>query len=135
FFWENILEEADLVDSINLQQEYSTLVNLISEDINGIAFFGYGYYVNNQEKLQAVHVDFGDGPVEPSLDTIAEDGAYGPFTRPVFTYLNVSKAKENPQVLDYALYVVNNVNEFAGETGFAPLPDEEIEEYKTILEN
>src|SRR5699024_1069255 len=63
FFWENILEEADLVDSINLQQEYSTLVNLISEDVNGIAFFGFGYYANNQEKLKAVNVDFGEGPV------------------------------------------------------------------------
>src|SRR5699024_198229 len=74
FFWENILEEADLKESTNLQQEYSTLVNLISEDKNGIAFFGFGYYVNNTDQLKAVNVDFGDGPVEPSLDTIAEDG-------------------------------------------------------------
>lgn len=123
FFWENILEEADLVDTINLQQEYSTLVNLISEDVNGIAFFGFGYYVNNQDSLQAVSVDFGSGPVEPSLDTIAEDGDYAPFTRPVFTYLNIDMAKEKPQVLDYALFVANNINEYAGETGFAPLPD------------
>src|SRR5699024_4744255 len=28
FFWENILEKEDLVDTTNLQQEYSTLVNL-----------------------------------------------------------------------------------------------------------
>lgn len=135
FFWENILEEADLVDTTNLQQEYSTLVNLISEDVNGIAFFGYGYYVNNQDTLQAIYVDFGDGPVEPTLDTIAEDGDYAPFTRPVFTYLNVNSAKENPQVLDFANYMVNNLNDFAGETGFAPLPDEEIAEYMTVLEN
>src|SRR5699024_8354180 len=79
FFWENILEEEDLVSSVNLQQDYSTLVNLIAEDVNGIAFFGYGYYVNNQDKLQAVHVDFGDGGVEPTLDTIAEDGDYAAF--------------------------------------------------------
>ena len=71
FFWENILEEEDLVSSVNLQQDYSTLVNLIADDINGIAFFGYGYYVNNQDKLQAVHVDFGDGNIEPTLDKIA----------------------------------------------------------------
>ena len=135
FFWENILKKTDLVDTINLQQEYSTLVNLISEDVNGIAFFGFGYYVNNQDKLQAVHVDFGDGPVEPSLDTIAEDGPYAPFTRPVFTYLNVNHAKEKPQVLDYALYVINHMNEFAGETGFAPIPDAETEEYITFLED
>lgn len=134
FFWENILEKEDLISTTNLQQEYSTLVNLISEDINGIAFFGYGYYESNQDSLQAVSVDFGEGPVKPSLDTIAEDGDYAPFTRPVFTYVNVQHAKEKPQVLDYALFVVNNINEFASETGFAPLPEEEIAEYVEFLE-
>lgn len=134
FFWENILEEADLKSTTNLQQEYSTLVNLISEDINGIAFFGYGYYESNQDALQAVSIDFGEGPVEPSLDTIAEDGDYAPFTRPVFTYLNVQLAKEKQQVLDFALFVANHINEFASETGFAPLPEEEVSEYVKFLE-
>lgn len=134
FFWENILGKTDLVDSINLQQEYSTLVKLISEDVNGIAFFGFGYYVNNTDKLKAVHVDFGKGYVEPSLETIAEDGDYAPFTRPVFTYLNINNAKERSQVLDYAQFVVENMNKFAGETGFAPLPDAEIESYKQFLQ-
>ncbi|MBP3949621.1 PstS family phosphate ABC transporter substrate-binding protein [Bacillus suaedae] len=134
FFYEKILEKEDLVDSVNLQQEYSNLVNLVAEDVNGIAFFGFGYYVNNQDKLKAVNVDFGEGPVEPSLETIGEDAAYAPFTRPVFTYLNVNSAKERPEVLDYALYVVNNVNEFAGETGFAPLPEEELQSYVEFLE-
>ncbi|HLR23852.1 MAG TPA: PstS family phosphate ABC transporter substrate-binding protein [Pseudogracilibacillus sp.] len=134
FFWENILEEEDLVSSVNLQQDYSTLVNLIAEDVNGIAFFGYGYYVNNQDKLQAVHVDFGDGGVEPTLDTIAEDGDYAPFTRPVFTYLNVDQAKEKPEVLDFSIYALNNINTFAGETGFAPIPEEEVEENLEFLE-
>jgi len=133
FFFENVLEEQDLDPDTNLQQEYSTLVNLISEDVNGIAFFGFGYYVNNQEQLQAVKVDFGNGPVEPSLNTIAEDGEYADFTRPVFTYLNVNNAKEKPQVLDFAEYVLNNINEFAGETGFAPIPEEEIAENLEFL--
>jgi len=134
FFWENILEKEDLVNTTNLQQEYSTLVNLISEDVNGIAFFGYGYYANNQDTLKAVNVDFGEGPVEPSLDTIAEDGDYAPFTRPVFTYLNVQHAKDKPQVLDYAQFVINNMIEFAGETGFAPISNEEISEYEQFLD-
>ncbi|MGM8212393.1 PstS family phosphate ABC transporter substrate-binding protein [Virgibacillus sp. W0430] len=134
FFYESVLDEKDLVDGVNLQQEYPTLVKLVSEDVNGIAFFGFGYYVNNQDSLQAVHVDFGNGPVEPSLDTIAEDGEYADFTRPVFTYLNVNNAKEKDQVLDYALYVMNNVNTFAGEVGFAPIPDEEAQQLITDLE-
>ena len=125
FFYESILDKQDLVSNVNLQQDYSTLVNLVSEDKNGIAFFGFGYYVNNQDKLDAVNVDFGNGAVEPSLDTIAEDGDYADFTRPVFTYLNVDNAKEKPQVLDYAIYMMNNINTFAGETGFAPIPEAE----------
>lgn len=131
FFYENILEEQDLRDDIDLQQEYSTLVTLVSEDVNSIGFFGFGYYVNNQDSLQAVSIDFGNGPVEPSLDTIAEDGDYADFTRPVFTYLNVNNAQEKAQVLDYAIYIMENTNEFAGETGFAPIPDEEA---NTLIE-
>ncbi|CQR46855.1 Phosphate-binding protein PstS precursor [Paraliobacillus sp. PM-2] len=134
FFYESIMEEKDLVSDIELQQEYSTLVTLISQDPNAIGFFGFGYYVNNQDSLQAVKVDFGEGPVEPSLDTIDENGAYADFTRPVFTYLNVNHAKEKPQVLDYALFVMNNVNTFAGETGFAPIPEEEVQAYLDFLE-
>ena len=126
FFYEKILDKQDLVSDVNLQQDYSTLVNLVAEDKNGIAFFGFGYYVNNQDKLGAVDVDFGNGPVEPSLETIAEDGDYAGFTRPVFTYLNVDNAKNKPQVLDYAIYAMNNVNTFAGETGFAPIPEAEV---------
>lgn len=133
FFYEKVLDKQDLVSDVNLQQDYSTLVNLVAEDKNGIAFFGYGYFVNNEDKLQAVSVDFGNGSVEPDLDTIAEDGAYADFTRPVFTYLNVNKAKENPQVLDYAIYVMNTSNKFAGETGFAPIPEEQLKENLDFL--
>ncbi|MFC3041162.1 PstS family phosphate ABC transporter substrate-binding protein [Virgibacillus xinjiangensis] len=127
FFYENILEEQDIDPNANLQQEYSTLVNLVAEDKNAIGFFGFGYYDSNQDKLEAVDVDFGEGPVEPSLETIAEDGPYANFTRPVFTYLNPDMAKKKAQVYDYAVYVMNHVNEFAGETGFAPIPEEEVQ--------
>jgi len=89
--------------------------------------------VNNTDKLQAVKVDFGEGAVEPTLDTIAEDGAYADFTRPVFTYLNVNLAKEKPQVLDFATYILENMNDFAGDTGFAPIPDEEVAENLEVL--
>lgn len=135
FFWEKILEEQDLDADTNLQQEYSILVDLVSKDKNAIAFFGYGYYESNKDKLQAVHVDFGTGPVEPSLNTIgeSEEFAYNPFTRPVFTYLNVNMAKEKPQVLDYAIYTMENAQAIAAETGFAPLTDEEVQASLEVL--
>ncbi len=134
FFYETILEEQDLVNGIDLQQDYSTLVTLVSEDKNAIGFFGFGYYQSNQDTINAVSIDFGEGAVEPSLDTIAEDGPYADYTRPVFTYLNVNHAQEKPQVLDYAKYVLENANNIAGETGFAPIPDEEVQSQLEALE-
>ncbi|MDF2521502.1 MAG: pstS [Clostridia bacterium] len=103
---------------------------------NAIDFFGFGYYVSNKDKIDAVKVDFGNGPVEPSLETIGEDLAYAGFTRPVFTYLNVNHAKENPQVLDFAKYVVSadGSKRLAGQNGFAPLPDSVYAEYQKQLD-
>ncbi|MEH7379945.1 PstS family phosphate ABC transporter substrate-binding protein [Bacillus sp. JJ1533] len=134
FFWENILDEQDLRADANLQQEYSTLVDLVSKDENAIGFFGYGYAVNNKDKVKIVKIDFGNGPVEPNTDTISEDGDYAPFTRPVFTYLNVNMAKEKPQVLDYAIYTMKNAADVAAETGFAPLPEDELQKAVEELE-
>ena len=136
FFYEKILDEQDMVASANLQQEYSTLVDLVSKDVNAIAFFGYGYYASNTDKLQAVNVDFGNGPVAPSLDTIGLDLDYAGFTRPVFTYLNVKYAMEKPQVLDFAEYVVSSEGaaRLAGANGFAPLPDDVYAGYQAQLE-
>lgn len=136
FFHEVILGKKDMVKTANLQQEYSTLVDLVSKDKNAIAFFGFGYYVTNKDKLTAVKVDFGNGPVEPTLETIGEGLAYGGFTRPVFTYLNAVYAKEKPQVLDFAKYVVSpeGAQRLAGDNGFAPLPAAQYAEYLKQLE-
>lgn len=127
FFVDEIIEKQDLVSNINLQQEYPVLVDLVSKDKNAIGFFGYGYYANNTDKITAVAVDFGNGPVQPSLETIAEDGPYAPFTRPVFTNLSIDAAKEKPQVKAFAEYVFREAaGKFSGETGFAPLPQDEL---------
>jgi len=136
FFYETILDEADMVASANLQQDYSTLVDLVANDVNAISFFGFGYYVSNTDTLQAVKVDFGNGPVEPKLETIGLDLDYAGFTRPVFTYLNVKYALEKPQVLDFAKYVVSldGAKRLAGENGFAPLPDDMYEAYQVQLD-
>jgi len=136
FFYETLLDEQDMVATANLQQEYSTLVDLVSNDVNAISFFGFGYYVSNTDKLTAVSVDFGNGPVKPAVETIGEELDYAGFTRPVFTYLNLQYAKEKPQVLDFAKYVVSpdGAKRLAGENGFAPMPDSVYEEYQAQLD-
>lgn len=136
FFYDVILEEQPMVTTANLQQEYSTLVDLVANDKNAIGFFGFGYYVGNKDKITAVKVDFGNGPVEPSLETIGEELPYAGFTRPVFTYLNARSAQEKPQVLDFAKYLVSKEGalRLAGDNGFAPLPESQYAEYTKQLE-
>jgi phosphate transport system substrate-binding protein len=136
FFYEGLLKKENLVSTVNLQQEYSTLVDLVSKDKNAIAFFGFGYYESNKDKLNAVKVDFGSGAVEPKLETIGEALPYAGFTRLVYTYLDLDKAKANPQVLDYAKFVVSadGAAKLAGENGFAPLPDSVYSGYAATLD-
>ncbi|WP_440895943.1 PstS family phosphate ABC transporter substrate-binding protein [Amphibacillus sp. Q70] len=134
FFYESILEGVDLKADVNLQQDYSTLVALVSEDKNAVGFFGFGYYVNNQDQITAVKINFGQGPVEPSFATIAEQGEYAKFTRPIFTYLNLNRAKAKPEVLDFSIFLMENVNDFSEMRGFAPLPSEEIEAEVELLQ-
>ncbi len=137
FFAEVILDKEPMVTTANLQQEYSTLVDLVSKDKNAIAFFGFGYYVNNTDKLTAVKIDFGNGPVAPELATIGEDLDYAGFTRLVYTYLNADYAKEKPAVLDFAKYIVSpeGAARLAGENGFAPLPESVYAEYASQLDS
>ncbi len=134
FFHETLLKKADLVKTIDLQQEYSTLVDLVANDVNAIAFFGYGYYAGNTDKLTAVKVDFGAGGVEPSLETIGEELGYAGFTRAVYTYLNLRKAESDPAVLDFAKYIVSDQGalRFAGANGFAPLPAADYAAYQAM---
>ncbi len=136
FFYDVILEKQDLVSTINLQQEYSTLVDLVAKDKNAVAFFGYGYYASNTDKLKAIKVNFGKGAVEPSLETIGADLDYAGFTRLVYTYLDLDNAKASPQILDYAKYIVSEegARKLAGENGFAPISMEKHAEYYKILE-
>jgi phosphate transport system substrate-binding protein len=55
----------------------------------------------------------------------------------VYTYLNLDYAKEKPEVLDYAKYVVSSegASRLASENGFAPLPESVYANYQEILNN
>jgi phosphate transport system substrate-binding protein len=56
-------------------EDDNVLVQGVASDKNGLGFFGFAYYVENQKKLKAVAVEAGKGPVIPSEKTV-EDGTY-----------------------------------------------------------
>jgi phosphate transport system substrate-binding protein len=112
-------------------EDDNVLVQGISGDEDSLGFFGYAYYVANQDKLKLIPVDGGNGPVLPSPASIA-DGTYSPLSRPVFIYLSKSGAQK-PQVRSFVEFYLESAPTLVPEVGYITLPLESYEESKTAL--
>lgn len=110
--------------------------NIIAQGVQGTpyswGFFGFAYYTNNQEGLQVIEYDAGDGCVAPSIET-AQDDSYG-LTRPLFIYVKNSAVQEKPQVADFAQFYLDNVNSIIESVGYIAAPDDVIAESQETLE-
>ena len=103
----------------------------VSRDVNGLGYFGYAYYIENQDKLKAVPIvnDRGQA-VEPSMEAVLK-GAYTPLARPIFIYVS-SKSLAKPEVKEFVEYYLTNAATLAKEVKYVPLPDSA---YKTALQH
>ncbi|MDN3438079.1 PstS family phosphate ABC transporter substrate-binding protein [Planococcus sp. APC 3900] len=129
YFNEVILEDEDLVSSATLSEDDNTLVQGIQADPNAIGFFGYAYYVANQDTLKVVSID----GVEPNNDTI-ESGEYSPLSRPLFTYANNAALTENEAAYDFMKYTLENAGAMAEAVGYVALPQEDYDKGLADLE-
>lgn len=91
-----------------------------------IGYFGYAYYQQNADELQAVSVDGGDGPVSPGDDSV-NAGTY-PLARPLFMYTAPSVIADKPQVAQFIAYYLENVNALIGAVGYFPAPTESLQQ-------
>lgn len=129
YFNEVILEDEDIVSTATLSEDDNTLVQGIQADPNAIGFFGYAYFVANQDTLKVVAID----GVEPNDETIAS-GEYSPLSRPLFTYVKNSAMSENEAAYDFMQYTVENAGDMAEAVGYVALPEEEYEKGLADLE-
>lgn len=102
-------------------EDDNVLVTGIAGDPDGIGFFGYAYYYENQDKLNVVGIDAGKGAVKPDLKTI-ESGVYAPLSRPLFIYVS-KKAAQRPEVDAFVDYYLGTGRQLAEEVGYVPLPE------------
>ncbi len=100
-------------------EDDNVLVQGVSRDKNGLAFFGFAYYVENQKKLNAVAVDGGKGGIRPSAKTV-ENGTYQPLSRPIFIYINVKSAKR-PEVREFIDFYMKEGPALVKEVKYFPL--------------
>lgn len=105
-------------------EDDNTLVHGVANSTGGLAYFGYAYYAENQDKLRAVPVKVGGAEaVLPSLKSIA-DGSYKPLSRPVFMYVR-KKAAERPEVKAFIDFYLSEGLPLAEEVGYITLPENE----------
>ena len=99
----------------------NVLVRGIAGDRGSLGYFGYSYFVENQDILKMVAVDSGNGCVFPSDETI-NNGAYSPLSRPLFIYVS-KEAWAEQDVKDFVSYFVSyERSDLLRELGFVPFP-------------
>lgn len=113
-------------------EDDNVLVQGVSRDQGGMAYFGYAYYIENKDKLKALAIApaGGKAAVAPSEKTVM-DGSYVPLARPIFIYVNAEAAK-TPAVKEFVEFYLKNAAELVKEVKYVPLL---AEEYKHASEN
>ncbi len=117
--------DGSIRSDMSVSEDDNVLVRGVAGDKGAIGFFGCAYYFENTDKLRAVAIDGGNGPVLPAKDTI-EGGTYAPFSRPLFIYIN-TKSAERPEVDAFVNFYLENGPELAEEVGYVRLPSQIIE--------
>jgi len=112
-------------------EDDNVLVQGVSRDVNGLGYFGFAYYIENQDKLKAVPIVNEKGrAVAPSMEAV-EKGTYTPLARPIFIYVS-AKSLAKPEVREFVEYYLKNGAKLAREVKYVPLPESA---YRVALEH
>ncbi|MDO8893922.1 PstS family phosphate ABC transporter substrate-binding protein [Nitrosomonas sp.] len=108
----------------------NVLVEGVTSNKNGLGFFGFAYYIEDQTKVTAVAINNGKGGILPSVETV-ENGNYQPLSRPIFIYVN-AKAIEKSEIKEFVEFYMKNAILLVKEAKFFPLPPRA---YTTMMEH
>ena len=117
---------SDFIESEN----DNILVESVASNKFSLGFFGFAYYIENQDKIKAVAINSGDGAISPSVEAV-ENGTYQPLSRPIFIYVN-AKAASKEEVKEFIEFYLKNALLIVKEAKFIPLPPRA---YRIMLEH
>jgi phosphate transport system substrate-binding protein len=124
-------EEGVSREDYQPSEDDNVLVQGVSGESGGLGYFGFSYYEQNQDKLNLVGIDGGDGCVKPSTETI-QDGSYTPLGRPLFMYPS-TKALKRPEVKAFLDYIAENYQPIAEASQIVPMSQEQADKAKSAI--
>ena len=113
-------------------EDDNTTVTGVAGEQGGLGYFGFSYFEENQDTLNALEIDGGDGCVAPSV-AAAQDGSYQPLSRPLFIYVK-KESLARPEVEAFLRFVLENEKSIAEASQFVPLTDEQLTTAKSDLD-
>ncbi|REK20296.1 MAG: phosphate-binding protein [Actinobacteria bacterium] len=116
----DIVGEDDNLTVVGVSEDGCTEGDLST--VCAIGYFGYAFFQQNADVLQAVAVD----GVIPSAESV-DDNSY-PISRPLYMYTADAVIAEKPQVAEFIAYYLNNVNDLIDDVGYFPAPMEALQE-------
>jgi phosphate transport system substrate-binding protein len=124
-------EEGQSRTDYQPSEDDNVLVQGVSGDQGGLGYFGFSYFEQNQDKLNLVGVDSGDGCVKPSTETI-QNGDYKPLSRPLYMYPSEDALKK-PEVKAFMDFIASNQQKIAEAAKIVPMSPEQAEAAKKDL--
>jgi len=131
YFTEEVVGEAKASRTdFQASEDDNVLVQGVAGDEGSLGYFGFAYYVQNQQRLKLLGVDAGGGCVKPSDATI-EDGTYR-LARPLLIYVRLDALAE-PAVQAFLEFYLTEAPLIVPSTGYHALPAERYEESLAAL--
>ncbi|ANV85230.1 phosphate-binding protein [Picosynechococcus sp. PCC 7003] len=121
-------EEGASRGDYTASEDDNVVVQGVINDPNAIGYFGFAYYEENSDQLNAAEIDDGDpsngdGCVAPSVATV-DDTTYQPLARPIFIYVRADSL-DKPQVQAFMdFYTAEENSTLVSEVGYVALGSE-----------
>ena len=133
FFNEEVMDEEGVEGQ--LIQDTNQVVSSVVGDPNSIGFFGYAFYLENQDTLKAVPIQGPDSEeaVEPTSENVMSFEY--PLARPLYSYVSNEALENNETLHTFFEYVIVNSGEAAEAVGYVPLEAEAQQEQYDKLPN
>jgi phosphate transport system substrate-binding protein len=125
-------EEGASRSDYSASEDDNVIVTGVSGERGGLGYFGFSYYEENQDTLEAVAIDGGEGCVEPSVEN-AQNGTYVPLSRPLFVYVK-EEALARTEVEAFVRFALDNAQELAEAARYVPMTDAQVARARADLE-